>query len=299
MPAVRLLTWNSTGESQVKAQHLTEVAELENNDAAAKRQRNPGSEEDPPVSIVVIQEASRDGAIRAALGNRAANQPFSDFAERNGGAVVEESKEGGTGRQMRYLITWLERGNYALTAQGAAFTKIDLCTDIGVSAHLQRQVPNKDRRKAIQDKMAVWRMPAFRDLEVGGSKVRFITWHAPTMGQKLPYDRWSFGVRDAFFLWGMSSWYTNNIKNLPPQDIAILAGDLNATAANLQDVLDGWDGASTKFDHVLAYRNLPVPGGVQVSDDFSYDPNSPPETRKKDYGDHRIVVAKVNWKVGN
>src|ERR1700733_1561684 len=124
MPAVRVLTWNSTGESPVKAQHLTEVAELENNDAAAKRQRNPGSEEDPPVSIVVIQEASRDGAIRAGLGDRAANQPFSDFAERNGGAVVEESREGGTGRQRRYLITWLERGNYALTAQGSALTKI-------------------------------------------------------------------------------------------------------------------------------------------------------------------------------
>lgn len=238
MPMVRLLTWNSRGESPYKAQVLRNLI-----------LQNPVVQNWHP-DIIVIQEAhaSPNGAIYTMLAQL--HQQSQDYPNRPPNLVALDNSES-------YLLmtsTQVQINNCALA---------DLWNDPGVQGTIGAYP--QPTRGALQFECQHIRYPATAQLTHTPSNtgIRFATWHAPRgptpvflgISAKVDYD--------AYYFLQVSNHY-QALLNPAQNSVSIIAGDMNATVSDfvnpthtgvaaIQQLLPGWDGRSFNLDHIFAY----------------------------------------------
>jgi hypothetical protein len=266
MPNLNVLTWNSTGETPQAAAALLAVV-------------NYVTAQGWQPHVIVVQEANAapGGAIYQMLAGLGGvyNQP-------PGHAI-----EGGPGGRGYLLLT-----HNSVQGQGT-FAQADLAADATLLAWIQASLALPARQIA-HNELAAMRMPACAALLFGGRIVSFLTWHTPRgPGGVLQGGIVQGGAMlDAFLFLQKSGYYV--ALNAPGvNNLGLIAGDLNATQAGLQQqtgypalplVLPGFVGITNRLDHVLGH---PDPG--QAGPTFSDDGAFPAP------GTHDILVSTVTW----
>jgi hypothetical protein len=266
MPDLRIVTWNSTGESAAKAGEL--LAEINYLNATY-----PAT----PVMVVLNQEAQNaaGGAIYAML-NIAGAGGIGAAYTRPPAHIQEMLTGGGAG------YTELDSTAVAVTA---GLTLHNYLADPTFVAWVGALPPNQ--QTTARNEVTAWRPPAAMELTCGGDTVRLITWHAPLGLSGLLTGCTTTGGAplDAFLFLDQS----DILQGANNPDIVIIAGDLNMTSADLAakcyayEPLAQFTGVSSNLDHIVAW--LPNGGAPQFFEARSVASSSV----------HNIVSCRVSW----
>ena len=262
MPSLNIITWNSTGESQEKADRLRDVIDFVTNNGWQPQ-------------AIVIQEANvRPGGAIATM-----------LAGLGGGyapAPTRALEGGNSGRA--YLLT-----THAGVAGQASFTQANLAADATLLAYIQRL--NLRQRQQALDEVRGLKMPAVAQLAVGTAQIDFLTWHTPIGPGPLLGGTAQGGANLDAYLFLQESSYFAQLSAPGAGDVGIIAGDLNATVDALQEhygypalpyLLPGFAGFANRLDHILGRGGGPA--SWMTNDGFFDAP-----------GDHHILVGTVNW----
>jgi hypothetical protein len=265
MPNLNILTWNSTGETQLGASRLREVIDY-----------LVGYGWQP--HVIVLQEASQNTGgdiyqMLSSLGG-AYNQPPS------------HAPEGGSGGRGYLLLT------HNSVPIRSAFTRYDLGQDKKLLSIISTFAPRP--RQIALDELRDMRMPAVASLLFQGCSVAFLTWHTPRgPGQLLTGLTLQGGANpDAFWFLQNSGLYAD-LTAPGLGNLGVIAGDLNITVQeinrhighpDLPYVLPDWVGLSNNLDHIIGH---PGPGQAK--------PNFPVGWNFEAPGTHAILVATASW----
>ncbi|NEO81150.1 hypothetical protein [Moorena sp. SIO4G3] len=265
---LRVLTWNSTGES---ANNATELR----NEINYLNGRYPRD----PVKAIFNQEAKKlsGGDIYNMLNNTGA-----------GGIGLNYTRPP---RHITELINGTGRGYNALAHNTVTITQPlthqNYTTD--PIFHTWQKTLNPSQSNTVNDEVKNFRPPVYMEFNYSGRNVRLITWHAPIGQSGILKGCTTQGLAplDAFLFLEQSSL----INNTTGIDIIIIAGDLNMTSKDLKTKCQGYeplkkfDGESSNLDHILAWR----PSGGTVN---YLEPRS---TSSPSSDDHNIFSSRVNW----
>ncbi|MFE7753339.1 hypothetical protein [Streptomyces sp. NPDC057428] len=263
MPNLNVLTWNSTGETVQGALGLRQVIQH----LAANNSR-------PHVIVIQEAHASPGGPVYDMLAGLGA--PY------NGPAHATEGVPGGRG----YLLA-----THDGVGGQATFARCDLAADQGLQGWLNDHLVGWARTDADQE-LAGMRMPATANLTFHGTRVRFMTWHAPLGPGRLLPGTLGEANPDAYLFLQRSSAYTA-LSGPDPGGLGLIAGDLNVTVQQLNTktglrdlpmLLPGWAGVSNKLDHIVGHS----PAG-QHSPAFSGAGNFLAS------GAHNVLISSVIW----
>lgn len=297
MPSLRVLTWNSTGESKGQgADVLAAVAESNKSFSL-------------PVQIVAIQEADINGGTIADV--LAKKPPFSaEFVQPQGMCLDHAQPPQQAARLQAYRLSWMSRSNNPsqnLSSTGGnnpSLYNLDPTNDpgglglyINQAARVAGGGTNTRGANACIAAATLMRWPIYKLLTRAAttgspqSNIHFFSWHAPLKSEWLDVDRYITaplsgpGLAAAFIFLQESTGYKNIRANLTANDVLIVAGDLNVYGPDLNAdwIFKGFKGASDNLSHVLAYSPSTA---IKVDESYGYDTSSPP---------HRIVIAKVTW----
>ena len=268
MPQLNILTWNSGGEDDHKAEWLNGVLTT----LSTQYSWHP--------DVVFIQEANiaLGGAIYELL------KKSSLFT-----SVAAQPEGGSNGRA--YLAAIAPSANVT-----AAFQAVTLSGDPGVANWLA-PFPTRTRQ-TLATEIAGFRNLASLKVAVGDDSVCLITWHAPRGNSELgtaPAKLKGGANADAYLAFGASSFYEKTLKENP---VCCLAGDLNikqdaiGTKVTLADgtsyeVLSDWEGFGNRLDFTLGYFSGNAASGT-VAGGFHFDYLNSPQ-------DHSLVGATLNW----
>lgn len=240
MPSIRIVSWNSTGESPPKFTQLEGVA-------PQIATLYPAF---PNIDIYLIQEAQNGigGAIHTGLSVLP-------------GYTVHHIPEQPTGGGRGYICATRN----ALVTVNIPLALYDYAMDPNWGAI--NTLPGIDN--------VLQRPPAYTVLTITGQRVLLITWHAPIGPSLLPIIVGTMpggGLIDAYVALANCQLITNPAAVAGgPVDRLIVAGDLNTTGAGLQNhysgfrPLDNFNGLSHHLDHILANGGFVVEGHHEES----------------------------------
>lgn len=265
MPSLNVITWNSTGESQPKADRLYEVIQY-----VTSRGWQP--------QAILVQEANAGpgGPIATMLANLA------------GGYVSPPARvrEGGS-HSRSYLLT-----THASVQGQPSFAQANLATDGLLLTWIRNSMSLRMQQIAI-DELQGMRMPAIALLGVGVSQVRLMTWHTPIGPGPILGGTAAGGANLDAYLFLQHSGHYAQLNAPGAGNVSVIAGDLNTTRhglqtplnyPQLQHLLPGFDGFGFGLQHILGRTQAGQPAPT-VSNDGYFD--AP--------GDHKILVGTVNW----
>lgn len=296
MPDLRLITWNSSGESGNRGQTLVNFTARQNRNVRANV---------PPVQVVAIQEAAvQQGTIGQALANSA---PFSnEFVQPQGFCREHDATQTLRVTPSRsYRLSWMTNNalpglNLAVPPGGAGPQLVNLSPnhDNGVDRYIQRLSRNMRVRHDLRVAAANIRWPVYLHLTYGAVNglprhVHLFTWHAPLLanwhGANAVHAPFPGGVAqalpEAFEFFQRSDFFTRIMQGLAAQDVVIIAGDLNVLPQGMQlpFMFPQFDGVSDELEHILAYSPS---GNVRVGHEHALITPYPP---------HTILAAAVHW----
>lgn len=262
MPTLKVMTWNSRGESPAKAAFLQNLI-----------LHNQNFQNWYP-DVIAIQEAAVGGGPIAQMLNGLGVQLPAVYANYPP-----------TGANVRGELNLLKLSNSFTAVQ--PLQSVALATDPGsVAAAAQTGIA-----PFLTQQM---RYPARADVLqcFGGRQVNFMTWHTDTGPGPLPGI--SAAVNYAAYWLLQSSNYYTTVLNVPPANgISIIAGDLNAYAADLanptgiptpQRILPNWFGVSNNLDHIVARTAIAKPTFPNAG---HYSTGG--------LSDHDVFVSEVIW----
>ena len=271
MPYLNILTWNSNGESDNKADCLRNLLQQ------LAQGQNPWVPD-----IIFIQEA-----------NAGQNGPIYNMLNGPGNyqGQVRRVNEGGASHNRDYLMAWSNRVTIVDPFQAAS-----LAADPGVAQWINQTI-GVNARQTFRDEINRARSLAFANVTVGGRDATVITWHAPREQSVIGLGTMPGGVSpDAYLALENSDFYGR--WNAPGNGaVSVIAGDLNIRAANdgnnatvidlgfgqEHELLEHWEGFHHRLDYVVARFGANTNGGVVQGNDYDC------------HSDHRIVTARVNW----
>lgn len=276
MPSMRIISWNSRGETYAKGQELQQ--------AQAWLAANYGGNH-PDVDAFVIQEAQNaaGGPVRNMMNTDPANGVTLVSLGANINRPPDHTTELVTGGGDGYLCcthtnvtinTHLALWNY-----GADATLTGWMTSLNMT---QRGAMMAARTQ---------RPPAYTELTVGGTPVFLITWHAPLGVSGLGAETMpGGGLIDAYLVLEQSNLLTQAQTYAGANGVVIIAADLNTTENGLKKKywglykpLRNFRGLGNHLDHILAWK----PGGGNVVVDQGH--NSATSS------DHNMISARVTW----
>jgi hypothetical protein len=257
MPDLRIITWNSKGESQQKATELQNEINAINALYAAT-----------PVDLILIQEAKNaaNGDIYTALTPPAP-------------AHITEMPNG---QRAGYIAKVCHP---ATTVVSRPLQLLDYDTDSEFGDWKKKAIPRTLRLINTQAKNM--RPPASFDFTHQGASIRLITWHAP-LERPLVMEGYTMAggaCLDAFLFLDNSSL----IEDTSSFDLVVIAGDLNAKSDALKEdyggyvPLDDFEGESNHLDHIIAYR----PKGGQIT---FHEARATASS-----SDHKIFSCRIHW----
>lgn len=290
MPTLRVMTWNSGGESG-RGQHLA--------DAATECDQHFGNLGETGVQLVVIQEASRgEGDVNKALQN------LPPFAHRFVAKPLQ-LPECEPGQQYRvahnaaYLLSWLEAAPTGLTATGPALAHVNLASDPNVFAYIQGH-QNRDVKAGLMTAASGMRWPVYKTFRPPGAPgtIHLISWHAPLKQQfraanqihPAEFSDGSPALPEAFVLLQESQFFQQLRQRLTAADVIVIAGDLNVRtgALALPWMFPGFSGYNRNLSSILAFSPS---SAFAVGQGWDYvGANNQPDFRP-----HTIVTAQVVW----
>ncbi|HEU4455426.1 MAG TPA: hypothetical protein VFR81_20355 [Longimicrobium sp.] len=291
MPNLRVITWNSGGEADGRGATLTAFA-----NAVNAAYYNPAVAGSVPVQVVVTQESSvgGGGSIAAAL----AIAPFNQFAT---GHYREHVPPGAgqphrVGMSKAYRLGWMNaHPTVALNlvpAGGAPahhLINLDPAHDAGVAAWINGLPLSPGIRTMVRDAAANMRWPVYQAFAYAGTSVHVITWHvelrANWLGANVHGPMVAQGLPEAFLFLQNSTFYLNLIATLGANDLIVIAGDLNATGAEMGNALffNAYAGVFDNLTHILAFSPN---GAMNFLEHQAHVTPYPP---------HCIVTARVSW----
>ncbi|MFU7205100.1 hypothetical protein ACM74Z_25715 [Pseudomonas aeruginosa] len=261
MPSIRILTWNSTGESFPKAASL-----------AAEAATHAAHATHPVIDIYLIQEAQQG-----------AGGAISNYLTGLAGYTVHHIHENLGGGGKGYICA---TRNASVTVS-TPLALWNYAADPGFMAWAGHT--------ALQ--ASSWtppaRTPAYSLLQVGGSNILLITWHAPLGVSLLPIIVGSMSggaLIDAYLALDQSGLLNNPMLAIGVvPDFIVIAGDMNAKPAALgksyagYTPLDNFTGVANNLDHIMA--TSPPHTAFNFSEDYSAATAST----------HDILCARMNW----
>jgi hypothetical protein len=291
MPDLRIITWNSGGEADGRGAALTAFA-----NAINALFYNPAVAGSVPVQIVTTQEAyvGGGGAIAVAL----AAAPFNNFINPHG--HVREHLAPGAGQPFRvgvskaYRLAWMNTDptaalNLGPAAAAPVLVNLDPAVDAGVAAWIAGFGMPAAQANAVSRAAANMRWPVYQALTYAGNNVHLFTWHvelrANWLGANFLGPIVNQGLPEAFMFFQNSTFYTALIAGLGANDLVIIAGDLNATAAEMTNpnFFPNFVGITDNLTHILAFS----PNGVMNLVEH--------QAQVTPYPPHCIVTARINW----
>lgn len=294
MPDIRIITWNSSGEADGRGATLTASATAINGAFF-----NPAVAGSVPVQIVTTQEANAGGgSISAALA--AGGGPFANFINPHG--FIREHVPPGAGQPLRvgvskaYRLAWMNTHPTAALNIGPAaavaapaLVNLDPAVDAGVNAWIAGLGLSPAIALAVTQAAANMRWPVHQALTYAGVNVHLITWHvelrANWLGANIYGPIVNQGLPEAFMFFQNSTFYAAMMAGLGANDLVIIAGDLNATAAEINNPLffNNFVGITDNLTHILAYS----PNGLMnlVEHQAQVTPFPP----------HCLVTARIHW----
>ncbi|KFE64428.1 hypothetical protein [Hyalangium minutum] len=279
MPSLRIVSWNSTGESQQKAVELQAVQPV-------LAGLYPAA---PDVDVFLVQEAQQ------AAGGSISSMLDTDPATPATGVSVGPAYQRPAAHQPE-LTTGGGAGHICLVHNGVVvntpLTLWDYATDPALNGWIA-SLPG--HLQATAQTATTHRPPAYAVLTVGGSTAMLITWHAPLGVPALApgYTMPGNGLIDAYLVMENSGLLQQaQAQVLATDGVVIIAGDLNTTSQGLAanypiatgyNPLPDFVGFSDNVSHILAWR--PSGNVVTVQEGHSTDSSSV----------HRIISARVSW----
>lgn len=295
MPSVRVVSWNSGGEAGGRGATLALTVTAINGTP-------------PPVDLVAIQEARVNivppGSIYATLSGGA--PPFAGFS-----VPPDHPRELGPGQPFAvgvnrsYLVSWQPGTLMAphLVSGGPA-ARVNLAPVLmpmpnGVETYIAGLGLGLGPTAALRQAAANIRPPVRKTftLTVGGiaHNVIFYTWHAELQANWLAAT-WATvglggnpfagpGMYPAFQFFQACDTYTADLAGLTANDILIIAGDLNITAADVGNptIFPAFIGASSNLSHILVHSPS---GALALAQTANYGTPFPP---------HAILTAEAQW----
>lgn len=271
MPDLRVVTWNSTGENPQKALELqAEIAYLNATYAAN------------PAKIILLQEGKQaaNGDIYNMLNTDPANAVTQVSIGPNYQRPIRHITEDALGGRGYTVVT----SNDITVNQN--LTLHNYANDVTFQNFLNTQ--SSGTAKQINQLLSNMRPPAAMQFTYGGETIRLITWHAPLGPSTYLSACQSLdgkGTLDAFFFLDQSS-LINDVNGI---DLIIVAGDLNATSADLSRPcgqyvpLRNFTGETVHLDHIMGYSPMNVNIGYY-------------ETRTVNSSSvHGIMSSRIHW----
>jgi hypothetical protein len=259
MSSIKVLTWNSHGDGDGKADALLLIL------------RHLAGQNATP-QVIFIQECAAGGPINTLL-------------TQQGYAVTSAAEGGYMGRT--YLCAVLN--GITITS---AFQAYPLSADPSVQSFIHDQ-PSATIRSAMTLAVANFRSPGSCILTIDGTRVQLVTLHASR-----GVNEWTDTVSGradtfAYYMLQQSQFYANLIQ----EPVGVFAGDLNvqqvAIGSNVQIISGGsfrilgpWAGYGTGLDFVLGHCNN---GGTCIGG-YSYE-----EVVTNHVSDHPVVGGEIQW----
>jgi hypothetical protein len=276
MPSMRIISWNSTGESYTKGQELQQAqAWLAGNYIGAN----------PDVDVFVIQEAqnSSGGPIYTMMNTHPANLTTLVTLGGNINRPPDHSPEKTNGGGAGYLCC-----THTNVTINTNLTLWDYAADGTLTGWLGRL---GYKEKLAMQAAAAQRPPAYAEFTVGGTPVFLITWHAPLGVSQLNAETMpGNGLVDAFCVMENSGLLPRAQAYAGQNGVVIIAGDLNTTAVGLKKKywnvyrpLINFAGLGHHLDHILAWK--PGLGNPTVDQGHNSTTSSV----------HNMISARVSW----
>lgn len=295
MPSLRMVTWNSGGEADGRGAQLALSVNAINGTA-------------PAVKLVAIQEARvgivPPGSIYAQLTGGAA--PFAGFVNPpdHPRELNPAAQPLAVGVNRSYLIGWDPTGGGPVSAGAAALISLAPAPGNGVEGYINglaiSAAAKNNLRQAARNIRAPVRKVMTITIGVVVHTIYFYTWHAELQANWLAAN-WATlgmlanpfagpGMYPAFEFFQNSNQYTADLAALTPNDVLIVAGDFNITAADVNNnaaLFPNFVGASSNLSHILAFSpNAMGANQAVLAQQAHYVTPYPP---------HAILTAEVQW----
>ncbi len=289
MPSLRVLSWNSNGGAAPRGGQLVAAAN-------ALTGLYPGH----PLQLCVCQETGvAVDSIHAAF---TGTPPFSvSFVQPplfNREHLPIPAQPFRIVPSRAYRMTYMNGGPAGLNLAavgGFNLVNLDPAVDAGVAAWIAAQGLAPALLAMVNQCAGNIRWPVYQHLTYGASNIHFFTWHAPLRlnwlganfsGIVLPGGGGGT-LWEAFQFFQHSAFYTGIIAGLAANDVVIIAGDLNTTAAGLAppvpNMFPGYVGYSHNLSHILVHS--PSAALAIAEGHNTPSPNSP----------HNLISARAIW----
>lgn len=295
MPSLRVVTWNPGGEAGGRGASL----------AAGVTAFNATP---PAVDLVAVQEAKvgmvPPGSIYAVLTAGAA--PFAGFINPpdHPRELNPPAQPYAVGKNKSYLVSWqpgTAPAPWLVSAGPAARIALNavVAPANGVENYITGLGVGGPARAALRLAAANIRAPVRKVFTFPGGggvhNVFFYTWHADLQSQHLAASWMTVGLAanpfagpgmyPAFRFFQACNTFTGDLAGLTANDVIVVAGDFNITAADLGNptMFANFHGVSNNLSHIVAFSpsvNIAVVQAMHTVTPF------PP---------HAIVSAEVQW----